>query len=355
MVIGRSYLLSFFSCILLIACSPNEQTSEQAPQLRPVRTIVVSLFHAGPVQEFPGVVDAANSAQLSFKVPGEVNKLLVKQGQEVKQGDVIATLDDTDYKLALEETQASFEKASADFGRAEKLLKTGMISKADYDQLKLQFASAKNRLATAKNNLEYTTLHASFSGVVARTQIEQFEEVQAKQPIATLQDIKTVNIKVNVPESVMINVSKEAPKQVYAEFSAIEDRRFELSFVEVSTKANEITNTYELTLSMTPPKGYNILPGMTAKVFASQVAQDKQAIYLPIKTVLKDESGNYVWTVEQVDEGRGKVVKTPVKIGEMTQFGFQIIDGLAVGEHVVSAGMSKVNDGQLVKFSGGQL
>ncbi|WP_105166776.1 efflux RND transporter periplasmic adaptor subunit [Pseudoalteromonas sp. T1lg23B] len=340
-------------CCLLIACSPKEQENEQNTQLRPVRTLTVGLFHAGPVQEFPGVVDAANTAELSFKVSGEVTKLLVKQGQEVNKGDVIAVLDDTSYKLAFDEAQASFDKASADFSRAEKLLKTGTISQADYDQLKLQYASAKNKLATAKNNLEYTTLHASFSGVVARTHIEQFEEIQAKQPIATLQDIKTVNIKVNVPESMMITVSKDVPKQIYAEFSAIENARFPLTFVEVSTKANEVTNTYEVTLAMSPPSGYNILPGMTARVFASEVSADQQAIYLPINTVLKDELGNYVWTVASVGNGKGKISKTPVTVGEMTKYGFQITSGLSVGEQVVSAGMSKVTDGQLVKFKGG--
>ncbi|BBN82953.1 hemolysin secretion protein D [Pseudoalteromonas sp. A25] len=353
MAFFRFYLPTLFTCVLLIGCSPNEATNEKPPQLRPVRTLTVSTFQTGPVQEFPGVVDAANSAQLSFKVAGEVSQLLVKQGQDVKKGDVIAVLDDTDYKLALDEAKASFEKANADFGRAEKLLKTGTISKADYDQLKLQYSSAKNQLATAKNNLDYTTLHASFDGVVARTQIEPFEEVQAKQPIATLQDIKTINIKVNVPESVMINVSKDAPKQVYAQFSSIEGRRFPLSFVEVSTKANEVTNTYEVTLSMGPPSDYNILPGMSAKVFASQLSAAHQAIYLPVKTVLKDELGHFVWTVEQVEKHKGKIVKTAVQIGEMTEYGFQILSGVSVGEQVVSAGMSKVSDGQLVKFSGG--
>ncbi|MCF6435621.1 efflux RND transporter periplasmic adaptor subunit [Pseudoalteromonas sp. MMG022] len=346
--------LMLCGCCLLLACSPKEQESDQTTQLRPVRTLTVGLFHAGPVQEFPGVVDAANTAELSFKVSGEVTKLLVKQGQEVNKGDVIAVLDDTSYKLAFDEAQASFDKASADFGRAEKLLKTGTISQSDYDQLKLQYASAKNKLATAKNNLEYTTLHASFSGVVARTHIEQFEEVQAKQSIATLQDIKTVNIKVNVPESMMITVSKDVPKQIYAEFSAIENARFPLTFVEVSTKANEVTNTYEVTLAMSPPSGYNILPGMTARVFASEVSADQQAIYLPINTVLKDDVGNYVWTVESVGDGKGKINKTTVTLGEMTKYGFQIISGLSPGEQVVSAGMSKVNDGQMVKFSGGE-
>jgi multidrug efflux pump subunit AcrA (membrane-fusion protein) len=106
---------------------------------------------------------------------------------------------------------------------------------------------------------------------------------------------------------------------------------------------------------MTPPQGYNILPGMTAKVFSSLSESGQKAIYLPIKTVLKDDNGNYVWTVKSLGDGKGQVMKTPVTIGEMTQFGFKINSGVSVGEHVVSAGMSKVTDGQMVKFSGGEL
>ena len=350
---SKPFLFSGILLTLLSACSEQNQSVIEEPTLRPVRTLTIIANSGEPMQEFPAVVDAANSADLSFKVAGEVVSLLVKQGQNVSQGDVIAELDNTNYKLALDESQAAFDKAKADFGRAEQLITSGTISQADYDQLKAQFASAKNKLATARNNLAYTQLHASFNGVVARTHIEKFEEVQAKQTIVTLQDIERINLKVNIPESMMVHVSKEAPKQIYAEFAAIKGKQFPLSFVEVSTQADEVTKAYEVTLGMQPPAGYNILPGMTARVRASAQQGQKSQIYVPIKAVLKDTSGNFVWTVNTLDAGKGQITKTPLVVGEITPFGFTVLSGLNVGIHVVTAGMSKVIEGQVVKFNGG--
>ncbi|MCG7551715.1 efflux RND transporter periplasmic adaptor subunit [Pseudoalteromonas sp. Of7M-16] len=338
-------------CLALIGCSDQQPEQQQSEQLRPVRTMLLSSQVDGPLVEFPAVVDAASSADLSFKVSGEVTELLVKQGEEIQLGDVIAKLDTTDYQLSLDDAQANYNKAQADFSRAKQLIKSGTISQSDYDQLQSHFTSAKSKLANAKNNLSYTNLKASFSGVVARTYIERFEEVQAKQVVATLQDIKHVTLKVNVPESLMIKVSKDAPKHIIAEFSGIPDKTFPLDFVEVSTQADEVTKAYEVTLSMTRPENYNILPGMTAKVLAKGADVNKSGLYLPINTVLKDASGNYVWTVEPAGAGKGEIKKKSIVIGDVSTLGFPVLSGVAEGEYIVTAGMSKVSEGQLVKFN----
>tara|TARA_Y100001956_G_scaffold82293_1_gene102615 strand:- start:843 stop:1907 length:1065 start_codon:yes stop_codon:yes gene_type:complete len=340
--------------IILTGCSEPQSDMANQEQLRPVRTLQLVMQTEGPLQEFPAVVDAASTADLSFKVSGSITDLYVKQGQPVQAGDLIAHIDDTDYKLAVDETQANYDKAKADFSRAEQLIVSGTISQSDYDKLKSQFTSAKTKLANAKNNLAYTTLKASFNGVVSRTHVEQFEEIQAKQAIATLQDIEHINLKVNVPESIMIRVRKDAPKQVFAEFAAIKEERFPLEFVEVSTQADEATKTYEVTFSMLPPEGYNILPGMTAKVMAGTPSRTNANLYLPLATVLKDNQGNYVWTVESQGANKGKITKTPVVIGEISSMGFPVISGVEQGAFIVTAGMSKVTDGQIVKFSGGK-
>jgi hypothetical protein len=73
-----------------------------------------------------------------------------------------------------------------------------------------------------------------------------------------------------------------------------------------------------------------------------------------LATVLKDSQGNYVWTVESQGENKGKITKTPVVIGEISSLGFPVISGVEQGDFVVTAGMSKVTDGQIVKFSGGK-
>lgn len=342
----------FYSLILaaLSACSESNIAVTEEPILRPVRTITVSEPHGGPKLEFPAVVDAANSADLSFKVSGEIISLLVKQGSHVKKDDLIAILDDSSFTLALDEAQASFDKTKADFGRAKQLISSGTISQADYDQLKAQLASATSKLSNAKNNLNYTQLHAPFSGIVARTNIEAYEEIQAKQKIVTLQDIQRIKLKINVPESIMFKVTQDTSKHTYAVFSGIENKQFPLSFVEISTKADDVTKTYEITLGMETIAGYNILPGMTAQVLVTQSADEKHN-YVPIKSVLKDQSGNYVWTVVRSGNNKGSIVKTSIEVGNITEFGFSVLSGLNAGDKVVTAGMSKISEGQTVKLS----
>jgi hypothetical protein len=105
---------------------------------------------------------------------------------------------------------------------------------------------------------------------------------------------------------------------------------------------------------MLPPDGYNILPGMTAKVMAGTPSRTDSNLYLPLSTVLKDNQGNYIWTVEAQASNTGKIVKTPVVIGEISSLGFPVVSGVERGAFVVTAGMSKVTDGQIVKFSGGK-
>lgn len=343
----------FYSLILafLSACGESN-TGVNEELIRPVRTITISEPHSGPKLEFPAVVDAANSADLSFKVSGEVISLLVKQGSHVKKGDLIAILDDSSYKLTLDEAQASFDKAKADFGRAKQLISSGTISQADYDKLKAQLASAQSKLSNAKNNINYTQLHASFTGIVARTYIEPYEEIQAKQKIITLQDIRRIKLKINVPESIMFKVTRYTSKHTYAVFSGIENKQFPLSFVEVSTKADDLTMTYEVTLGMETVSGYNMLPGMTAQVMVIQ-SETEKLNYVPIKSVLKDEKGNYVWTVISLGHGKGNIVKTPIEVGNITEFGFSVLSGLSAGDRVVTAGMSKISEGQTVRLSEG--
>ncbi|MCO4799895.1 MAG: efflux RND transporter periplasmic adaptor subunit, partial [Colwelliaceae bacterium] len=149
-------------CIMLLS-SCSEQKIETEKQLRPVRTLTVSVPDLNRAHEFTAVVDASRKADLSFKVSGELIKFNFNQGENVKIGQVIAKLNDRDIKVQLNEAQSYFDKAKADFQRAKNLISSNAISQADFDQLKSQFSSAKAKLDSAKNNLEYTELKASFT------------------------------------------------------------------------------------------------------------------------------------------------------------------------------------------------
>lgn len=349
-----------FAATFLTACEKTKEV-ESKSQLRPVRTFVVQTVDVGQILEFTAVVDTVNRADLSFKISGELTDFLVKQGDSVKKGDIIAKLDDADLQIYLAEAQAHFDKAMADFSRAQNLLKTQYISASEFDQIRANAQSAKAQLASAKNNLDYSLLKASFDGIIAKVYSKNYQEINAKEPIVRLHDLSQIQLVVDIPESIMIHLQKNSTQGVVsAKFNSIKGKSFPLQFSEVATLADEVSKTYEVIFTMKALKGYVILPGMTALVsaqvlLAKQNTKIQPSFYLPSNTVLKDEQGHFVFVVNKYKAGVGKISRKTVVIGNITSKGIEIFTSinseLVSGDHVISAGMSKISSGSLVKFS----
>ena len=354
--LGVKIRIQFLSILLIVgvtACADKDNSVIEKP-LRPVRTMTIVLPESGRTMEYSAVVDASQKADLSFKVSGELIQVAVKQGDEVKKGQLLAKLNDKDIKLALAEAQSTFDKAKADFDRGMNLAEKKVISNADIDQLKAQFTSARTKLEAATNNLDYTHLYASFDGVVAKKYTQNFQEINAKQPIFALHNIRQIHLIINVPESVMIQIPRnDRSRKISASFDEIPDREFPAEFKEVSLQADEVTKTYEVTFVMENPVDHTVLPGMTAILRGTKnltAADATKRFYLPSNSVLKDSIENFVYLVEPIGDGKGKIIKQPVIIGEITSQGIEVFSGVSSGQHLVTAGVSKVSDGLIVKF-----
>ncbi len=344
----------FFSCLIISGCSDGENANQVEKPLRPVKSITIELPQSGRVMEYTAVVDASQKADLAFKVPGEIVRMNVNQGDEVSKGDILAELDDTDYKLSLEEARAAYQKAKSDFDRGSNLIESNVISKADFDKLNSEYLSSSAKLESAKNNLSYTKLVASFSGIVAKKYTENFQEVNAKQPILALHNIKKVDLKIDVPESVMIQIPRnDKSREIVAIFDEIPGQEFPVQFKEIATQADDVTKTYEATFTMQSPPEHTILPGMTAILKGTKrlsTTDEAERFYLPSHAVLKDALGNFVWIVEPQEAGVGKIKRVQITIGDITVQGIEVFSGVNAGQELVVAGVSKVTDGMLVKF-----
>ncbi|MBT8129230.1 MAG: efflux RND transporter periplasmic adaptor subunit, partial [Gammaproteobacteria bacterium] len=193
--------------ISLSSCdTPVEQPSGE--KIRPVKSIVVGDPGTGGERRFPGRIESARRLELAFRVAGTLKQLPVKEGDEVTAGTVIAKLDDADFKTAYDDRKAVFTRTSADYERAKELVKDGFISRVDYDKVESDYKSGKAALRQAELDLSYTTLKAPFSGNVAQRYVQNFEEVQAKQPVIALRDLDLLDVKFNVPESLMIRLAE---------------------------------------------------------------------------------------------------------------------------------------------------
>ena len=342
--------------LMLSACSKAPEADFHSEQtiLKPVRTMTV---HVGgtSTKSFTGVVDAAQTAELGFRVNGELKVVNVKEGSPVKKGDILAQLDQTDFKISLDAAQAEYNRAKSEFSRAQSLIQQGAISQADYDKLNAQLSSAKANLNSAEQNLKYTTLRAPFSGVVAKQYISNFEKISASEKFAAIQDLSALEVRINIPESVMIRMKRtESQPDVFAIFDGNETRRYPLTFKEVSIRADEKTQTYAVKFVMDDPEDITVLPGMSTKVIAiDKLSSDSTDIYVPAHAVLEDSSGRYVYLADATEADQAAISRRGVVVGALNENGIQVVQGLKEGDLVVTAGMSKLSEGMAVRLMGG--
>ncbi len=335
---------------LFSGCS-QEEVAEEVAVVRPVKIMTVQASAAAFSHGFPGTVRAAKRSELSFKVSGPLVSLPVEEGQHVEKGALVAQIQERDFQTALDEAQARNLEAEKQFRRYKELYAKKQVSRADYDRYRASRDVARAQLEDARNRLIDTSLKAPFDGIISKRFVENFQKVQAKEPIVNLQDITRIEILVHVPELLMAEIRSRKEQQIYASFESIPDKEYELIVKEFSTQADPATQTYQVVLVMDQPKEANILPGMTAMVTA-QSGQGfdaaAQTIMIPAIAVM-EAAGNepFVWLL---DKKKSTVHKTRVSIGRMEgSENIFIKEGLKGGDTVIIAGITQLEEGMKVR------
>lgn len=344
--------------LFLSACSPAPQT-EVAEQPRPVQLLTVGASADSEIRRFPAVVAATKTADLTFRVGGEVTELPWRPGHEVQKGDLIAALDPTDYELAAAQARARAELAQAQYDRLAQLITQNVISQAQFDEASAELAVARANFNTANANVGYTRLRAPFNGVIANLHVELFENVGPQQPIVTLHVDDMIDVSIQVPERLFSQVRRDTDYQPEIIFDSLPNHVYQGQIREWDRIADPATNTYRVVFTLPKPAEGNILPGMTATVVidAAQVLpQEQQRISVPIAALFSppgsalDEQVRMVWVyTPENQQNRGRLSARRVTIGPATSSDVVILQGLEPGEHVVTAGVHQLHEGQTVR------
>ncbi len=340
-LIGAVVTLSLST--LLTGC--NKAISEPAePLIKPVKLLAVKDLTVDDSDAFLARIDATYRAQLSFQVSGEVEKLLVRMGQGVEKGEVLATLDPKDLQLALDAAQAQYALAKTQWERAKSLYRKKLISTDSYDQKETQYKAALASFEQAKTDLSYTKIQAPFDGVVSYTYVKPYQVVGEKQEILNLIDNTTLDVSFTLPVSYAESVSLSALKnaEMWVTMDSEPSKRIPGKFKEISTQPNIDTNSYEAIVTITRPTDRNLLTGMTGQVHIAK--QNKSnAMTLPTSAwVNKQESQGEVWVM---DSSTQQVNKVTLSLNESGA----IESGLDNNDYVVIAGVERLVEGQVVK------
>ncbi|KJZ34929.1 efflux RND transporter periplasmic adaptor subunit [Pseudomonas fluorescens] len=342
--------------VMLSACSPDQPTV-QAP--RPVRTVEISYDNARDISRYVGTVQSRHEVDQAFRVGGKVAQRKVDVGQFVREGDVLAVLDDSDYRLAEQASQQQWavaveqtRQADSDRQRLTALKADGSVSAADDERAHTNAQTAHataeaeaQKLELARNRLKYTVLRASRSGVVTAVRFEAGQVVPEGQPVVSIANPDESEIVIDVPED-QLSVFKEA--HFKASLASSPNEIFDVTLRELSPQAAAQTRTYRARL-----KPMQALPlGATATVTAERVMTSVSVAAVPATALTQSGGQPALWVV--TPEG-----KDPVGVVELVQvavLGYRndevLVSGPQAGALVVTAGVQKMASGLKVALPG---
>lgn len=341
----------------LFACSKKD-VEDKEPVVRPAKIFTVGQVNDSLIRSFPGEVQSSKRAIQSFRVGGELKELPAVPGQKIKRGDIMARLDQKDFKLKYDDSKAKFDLAKVQYKRSEEILAKGLIARADYDKAKSRYLAANADLKLAKSNLDYTTLTAPFDGVISKVHVDNFANVKANEPIVHIQSLANVDIVFQLPENVVarIKTSKGKKADIKVRFDAKEDKTYQAVAKELDREADTQTQTYRAVVTMDRPTEFLVLDGMSTTVivdFSKSFSDTAEKILLPPAAVFAaedealDSKQRYVWLV---DPKSMQVSKQAITVGKLSNQGIEVLSGLEIGHKIISAGVSFIQDGQKIKL-----
>lgn len=256
----------------------------------------------------------------------------------------------------LERSQTAYRVAQEEHQAAIQLLEKGTIAREeDLEAQEAAVRSLEGQVTEASIQLDDTTLRAPYDGVIAKRHVDQGQNVRAKDPIVTFQDVNEIDIAVDVPEAVMTADLRSADiVRLVAELSGAPGVEFPVQIREIAQVADPTTQTFRVRAAMQEPPGIQVLPGMTATVTATyrRAAILGSRILIPISAISRTPgSEQVVWLVGD----DGTVSSRVVKIGEAAGGRVEVLDGLAPGDRIAAAGVTFLREGMKVSDLGDAL
>lgn len=336
-------------CTLLLgACGGPAREGPGEEVARPAEILEIASGGAGSGLRFPGLVRAVERADLTFSVPGKIVDLPVREGEQIRRGTLVARLDPESAQLNVDAARARFLEAKSEFERVEKLWNEQIVSRADLDARRTAMEVARSALSSAEKGLADTRLTAPFDGLVARRYVENHQNVQAKEPIISLQNAAELEIVIDVPERII----RSAPSRTLAtaSFGGDSGRRYPVRVSSYTTEADRETQTYEVILSFERPDDIRVLPGMPATVYPARAAGDEEGAPLPavpLKSVVStSDDAPFVWVV---DPATSRATRREVRVGDARGNDVIIIEGLEAGDRVIVSGVHHIREGMLIR------
>lgn len=362
-------LLAFLLCICLSSCKKREEV-RHAP-VHEVSVLRIVPRELVLTTELPGRVNPFRIAEIRPQVSGILVRRLFKEGDYVREGEVLYQIDDRSYteavsnaEAAIKRTLANLEAVKAKYERYVDLVKVGAVSKQEFDdvsaqykQLQAEIEYLKAQLEMAKINLEYTKIKAPISGKTGKSYVTEGALVTAHQPqaLTVIQQIDPVYVDITQSVNELAKL-RERLKEGRLKYAGKDQEKVKILTEDGKTLPHEgtiqfkditvdpTTGSVNIRVLVPNPEG-TLLPGMFVRAVIKE-GVNRKAILVPQSAVFRDTKANpFVYLVDNENRVRIRSISVDRSIRDK----WLVSQGLSEGDRVIVEGMQRIRPGDLVK------
>jgi len=363
----RSFLFLIL-CFSLAGCGDEAEQQNTEQPVRGLKTVLIKEVEQTVVRRYPSVLQPSSISTVSFEVAGRLQEVNLDVGQRIKQGDILAEIDTRSLELQVESAEAAVEEAQSlaknaaeDAKRKADLFKKGVTTKAVADKSRTdaetsaaRVIQAQRSLETAQENLTKAQLIAPFNGIINSVEVQSFTNITGGAAIATLYAAEAFETNFSVSFDIVNRLA--VGKKVKVKLADNPDIILNGHVSELGARADTVSSfPVVVKLDDTEP---SIKAGMAVEISMEFTVPSGQGFTLPLSVLPFDgelnppENPNDPGTAQVFvyDPSTNTVNRRDVTVAGVRENAIIIVDGLALGERVASAGVSFLREGQKVKL-----
>ena len=328
--------------LVFFGCKPATVKEVATEKAIPVKVAEVEFGEVNMAVKSTGFIATREEVKLSFKTGGIVARTLVKEGDSVKKGQLLAELNLAEINAQVNQAKNIFEKAERDYSRAENLYTDSVATLEQVQNAETALNVAKSVMDMAQFNLKHSKIVAPENGVILKQLIRQNELVGPGYPVYLLGvSGKQWIIKTGLADREVVKI--HAGDSASVTIDAWPEEKFSARVDQIGEVANAQTGTYEVELLLNPTER-RLATGFMAKV--TLYPSQKDSFYLiPIESIVEaNHHTGYVF----IPSAGFRAKKIAVTIGNLTDTKAAISSGLEHVPHVISTGAAFLKEGDLI-------
>lgn len=334
---------------LVAGCADENGEGAEHPEMeQPVLVAVAAGETVTDSLSLLGTLRAKEAVDISSVREGRIEELPIREGSEVRQGDILVGLDARLARAALAQAQAAYNLSQADLKRSRELFEGRTISEQEFDQARSTYEVAEATLQRYQEELADMVMKAPFDGVIGRRYLSIGQYVTAGERIARLVALDPMEVVFNVPERFIGRVGPGSPVNIRIDAYPSEEFAAEVVFLDPEVDA--LTRTVPVKAELPNPDKL-LRDGMLGRLELVMAVRE-DALVVPEEALIFRGKNHFVMVVD----GDDRVEERGIKPGRRLAGRVEVLEGLEPGERVVVEGVQKVWPGSKVipSLPGGQ-